>query len=113
MVVFLRRYWVKYLFYCFCSCYLVSLVKEILILMGLEKMTLSVCTSEAGGVLGRVGAGVGVATGCCDSGCGADDASVLRERKKRHKEEILDKAASAKGKPQSDFFPPIVVSKLL
>lgn len=41
-------------------------------------------TSVAGGVLGRVGAGVCEATGCGGSGCGADNASVLRgEEKKR------------------------------
>lgn len=34
-------------------------------------------TSEMGGVLGRVGAGVGEAEDCCDSGCGVDDGSVL------------------------------------
>lgn len=38
-----------------------------------------VCTSGAGGVLGRVGAGVCETTGCCDSSCGADNTSVLRE----------------------------------
>lgn len=43
------------------------------------------CTSEACGVLGRVGAGVCEATGCCDSGCGADNASVLREKKQTYK----------------------------
>ncbi len=55
---------------------------------------MTVCTSEAGGVLGRVGAGVGEATGCCDSGCGADNASVLRERGKNR--EILDKKKKVK-----------------
>ncbi|TNN59719.1 hypothetical protein EYF80_030090 [Liparis tanakae] len=34
------------------------------------------CTSETGGVLGRIGAGVGEATGCGNSGCGADNAST-------------------------------------
>lgn len=38
-----------------------------------------VSTSGAGGVFGRVGAGVGEAADCCDSGCGADNASVLRK----------------------------------
>lgn len=38
-----------------------------------------VSTSGAGGVFGRVGAGVGEAADCCDSGCGADNASVLCE----------------------------------
>lgn len=41
-------------------------------------LTVPVGTSEAGGVLGRVGAGICEATGCCDSGCGADNASVLK-----------------------------------
>ena len=45
-------------------------------------VTVTVGTSEAGGVLGRVGAGVCEATGCGDSGCGADTASVLKERKR-------------------------------
>lgn len=49
-------------------------------------VTVTDCTSEVGGVLGRVGAGVGEATGCCGSGCGADDASVLRKRKQRHQQ---------------------------
>lgn len=44
-------------------------------------VTAIIWTSEAGGVLGRVGAGVGEATGCCDSGCCADNASVLSEHK--------------------------------
>lgn len=43
-------------------------------------ITVIIATSEAGGVLERVGAGICEATGCCDSGCGADNASVLRER---------------------------------
>lgn len=47
---------------------------------------MTVGTSEAGGVLGRVGAGICEATGCCDSGCGADNASVLKEREKSHKQ---------------------------
>lgn len=42
-----------------------------------EESSHGVSTSEMGGVLGRVGAGVGEAAGCCDSGCGVDDGSVL------------------------------------
>lgn len=34
-------------------------------------------TSETGGVLERVSAGVGEAADCCDSGCGVDNGSVL------------------------------------
>lgn len=44
-------------------------------------ITVTIGTSEAGGVLERVGAGICEATGCCNSGCGADNASVLREIK--------------------------------
>lgn len=55
-------------------------------------------TSETGGVLERVGAGICEATGCCDSGCGADNASVLRERKS-HKQINRQARAEASTKP--------------
>lgn len=41
-------------------------------------------TSESGGVLGRVGAGVGEAADCCDSGCGVDNGSVLERMREEH-----------------------------
>lgn len=42
-------------------------------------------TSESGGVLGRVGAGVGEAADGCDSGCGADNGSVLGRKRAKNR----------------------------
>lgn len=45
-------------------------------------------TSETGGVLGQVGAGVGEAADCCDSGCGADNGSVLERMRKKKRVDL-------------------------